>query len=461
MTRHATFSDLPNELSVPIIISIAHRWVPNDKTSLSRLSRTSRAIHALVRPILFHTVTITERNITNIRVVPHAFHSTRHLIVKPLSGPAMDIFSSCTRSFPGVEAFSGPMAALQLVVLHSDPRRIVATDSVQLDRIPDYIGLERFSRITHLHMANQDSEPIQNGVPGGAWASLNIAHILLDINGPHVPIVPMFKYATLVTQLLTGPILPRLERLCVRFTEAGGTRIFQNYLMKRPRGLRRETRLWIAVGNGEWDNLSPLDDEYWMGGEQARLHRDLSQASHRRMRRSKEIDDIPDFEPGLRLLHSENKLSKSWRSDVDTRQHGVVGDIEADKSQAVQTERNGRSLDFRREVTYMLKFDSEIDERGHGGERLEEFNKVDIRDVERVTVHFLDVHGRDGASAYRKDRKEGALYVAMLQKTGTGQDVQLGRSITRCSECCGGALFREGVHQVTKTDQNCSQGLVL
>ncbi|KZV89698.1 hypothetical protein EXIGLDRAFT_771520 [Exidia glandulosa HHB12029] len=225
MAQRAAFSDLPNELSVPIILSIAHRWVVDDKPSLSRLSRTSRAIHALVRPILFHTVTVTERNITNIRVVPHAFHSTRHLIVNPLTGPTMDIFSSCARSFPGIEAFSGPMAALQLVVFHSDPRRIVATDSVRLDDIPDYIGLERFSRITHLHMANQEAEPVRTGGSGGAWASLKITHILLDIERQR-----SMKYTTLVTQLLTGAILPRLERLCVRFAQDRTARRFRDII---------------------------------------------------------------------------------------------------------------------------------------------------------------------------------------------------------------------------------------
>ncbi|KZV89694.1 hypothetical protein EXIGLDRAFT_771516 [Exidia glandulosa HHB12029] len=261
MQRGATFADLPVELGERIILLVAYQWAVEDKQSLARLARASRAIHALVRPILFDRVVVSARNVSKIRAVLHMFRSTRTLEVEPglLDDAALVDFYACSSSFPNIDIFTGPLDALLILMPRGNPERIVTRDKFHFDALftPERLDRGHFSRLMHLRIASKVGTLIVN-TQLDSLASLRLTHIMLDLEH----IVPCIVDTV---SLLLGR-LPMLQRLCLlvpsttRYKRLRDT--LESYLP-----LYRETRVWIATPP-QANCLHPVDIEYWLVGEQ-------------------------------------------------------------------------------------------------------------------------------------------------------------------------------------------------
>ncbi|KZV89688.1 hypothetical protein EXIGLDRAFT_771511 [Exidia glandulosa HHB12029] len=259
MQRRATFADLPVELCERIVLFAAHQWAVQDKKSLARLARASRAIDALVKPILFDSVVISARNVPRIRAVLHMFRSTRVLEVEPgLDRDGWDHLHACSSSFPNIDIFTGPLDAVLILMPRSDPERIVMYDKVYFDALfrPGRLDRGHFSRLTHLRIASRVGTLIFD-TQVDPFESLRLTHIMLDLEH----IVPCIVDTV---SLLLGR-LPMLQRLCLlvptttRYKQLRDT--LELYLP-----LHRETRVWIAMP-AQCDCLHPMDIAYWLVGE--------------------------------------------------------------------------------------------------------------------------------------------------------------------------------------------------
>ncbi|KZV86611.1 hypothetical protein EXIGLDRAFT_840602 [Exidia glandulosa HHB12029] len=177
MSGRVTFADLPLELSEAIILLAARAWAIDDKASVAALSRTSRAVHALVQPILVETVVITASNLSSICAASRPFRTTRRLIVD--AGPGLDAAArkACEHSFPALEMFSGSLPELYAVLEWSRPFYVVMNDNMNL--LYKLFGFDDLSRMTHLRTNTAIFMDYSESVSQN-WPSLS--HLMLDIH---------------------------------------------------------------------------------------------------------------------------------------------------------------------------------------------------------------------------------------------------------------------------------------
>ncbi|KZV89685.1 hypothetical protein EXIGLDRAFT_838338 [Exidia glandulosa HHB12029] len=259
MQHRATFADLPVELCERIVLFAALQWAVEDKQSLARLARASRAIHALVKPILFDSVVVTARKVSKIHAVLRMFHFTRVLEVEPdLGRVGWDHLHACSSSFPNIDIFTGPLDALLILMPRSNPERIVTRDKVHFDTLftPEWLDRGHFSRLTHLRIASRVGTLIFD-TQVDPFESLRLTHIMLDLEYT----VPWI--ANTITLLLGR--LPKLQRLCLLVPTATRYKSLRDTL-ELYLSLHRETRVWIAMPP-QCDCLHPMDIAYWLVGE--------------------------------------------------------------------------------------------------------------------------------------------------------------------------------------------------
>ncbi|KZW03738.1 hypothetical protein EXIGLDRAFT_715803 [Exidia glandulosa HHB12029] len=260
MSGRVTLADLPLELSEYIMSLAAHTWAIDDKPSVASLSRTSRAVHALVQPVLVDTVIMTPYNLSRIRAAAVSFRSTRRLIIDRLYAEKSADYTACARSFPALEMFSGTMGALLVLLSVSKPTRVVLTDRIAtLDHLLGHPGL---SNITHIRATITPF--VSAETLGLNWSSLPFSHLMLDVKVERPAHVRALFVTRIIPKLLT---LPKLERLCFRpFPEADELcSDLEAYACDA-----EETRLYMTMekcGLTAYDPRTMFDDAHWLVGK--------------------------------------------------------------------------------------------------------------------------------------------------------------------------------------------------
>lgn len=271
MAQFVRFTDLPFELSAGIVLLAARTYAVDDNQTVASLSSASRAIHALVQPVLLETVTITAANLSRIRAAVHTFGATTRLIVDVPSAEYREDFTACAAGFPTLEMFFGTIAALNVLRPVSNPSRIVLTDDrVYLFRLfppkssatpPHY-----FSRLTHARLTVLPALP---RVEKESWPHLScVSYLMLDVCDTNE--AERFVSTQILTRIVPAFLaLPTLKRLCLRL-----------YSYRRADSLRqdltlaaqtqRETRLWVDMeqDSAALEHRITFDTEHWLRGEQ-------------------------------------------------------------------------------------------------------------------------------------------------------------------------------------------------
>ncbi|KZV89707.1 hypothetical protein EXIGLDRAFT_771529 [Exidia glandulosa HHB12029] len=152
MQRLATFNDLPVELAERII-RLAALHALNDKAWLALLTRTSRAIHTLVQPILVETVFITAWTLPRIFFFPTLFVSTRHLIVeRKCRSEYLRYIVLTTPAFQQIDILCRSACALDILLNVCTPSRVLVTRYPRSEHewtaTPDELD-SHLSRLTH------------------------------------------------------------------------------------------------------------------------------------------------------------------------------------------------------------------------------------------------------------------------------------------------------------------------
>ncbi|KZV89680.1 hypothetical protein EXIGLDRAFT_838334 [Exidia glandulosa HHB12029] len=268
MTVRASFVDLPVELCERIILLAARLYALDDRATLANLSRTSRAIHALVQPIQVETVSLKSPSLAHICAAPHLFLSTRCLLAGELPADEdrarLQSVVKSSNAFSNVELFHGPLLVLDAILCVCRPVRVIAT-SGRLTDSPQMAA--SFSGLTHLRGV-RPAFFLQffrtNGDESCRLLS-QLSHVIIDSR--------IHFTDTLIALLSRLLELPKLERICLWSPARDSDILYLVFevLLEFARA-RHETRLWLhqAIGHPVSTSSDPsslFDDEHWLFGE--------------------------------------------------------------------------------------------------------------------------------------------------------------------------------------------------
>ncbi|KZV89682.1 hypothetical protein EXIGLDRAFT_695362 [Exidia glandulosa HHB12029] len=285
MTPDASFGDLPVELAEYILLFAKDLYALRDKSTLANLTRVSRAIHALVQPVIAETVTMDSSNVICVCAEPGAFKATRCLVVSlDLDDAQKHRFCAVLASTPAfgkLELFSGPLSTLYDVLNVCSPTRVVVA-SLPVPRFGTRLAHEQMQHLSEItHLRGKGLDRLLNDVVtsfGGAFGLRtffpNISHVVFDVDD----VLGWRSIVDLLPRLLT---LPKIERVCLRISpNVNGIRFATIQFARTSLSDDAATRLWIDVRTTWQDDSNTasshsrqhaaFDDAHWLAGEPLR-----------------------------------------------------------------------------------------------------------------------------------------------------------------------------------------------
>lgn len=194
----AGFGELPAELGLYIVAIVAQDSVETRQGWVAALCRTSRAIDAVVRPILVETVVVGSKRACRrlgraCAARADAFRRTRNVL---LTVPHEHVGSSravdaLAGAFAHVRGFGGPLTLFHRLVLRPAfaPQFVVLTTPCTLRRLLAGPTAATLARVSHLHvfmdaLLQYGQTLWQNEMPSAdLMRRMRVQHVILDFVG--------------------------------------------------------------------------------------------------------------------------------------------------------------------------------------------------------------------------------------------------------------------------------------
>ncbi|KZV89686.1 hypothetical protein EXIGLDRAFT_721113 [Exidia glandulosa HHB12029] len=275
----ATLAEFPVELYEYIILLAARACALDDKPTLAALARASRAIHAIVQPILVDTLLVTTSNLQAILAYAErrVFATTRCLVVEPVAkhGRVDGQEALCRALEDGnlilsaLEMFYGPFDVLCNLAHSTIAKRVVLVPPA-LGGADIWIGelsqqqISHLSSMTHIH-GGKDILSLLYATSEymDLWMTEScLTHAVVVIE-PTIEMFDTSRAASMISQLLS---LSRLERLCVRVRQD----VWVGSSLEAWVRVQKDARVWVYLVNDSdpppYDLRMVMDSDYWLMG---------------------------------------------------------------------------------------------------------------------------------------------------------------------------------------------------